>query len=81
MSRSTSSRGRTPRLRRQRGTAPRRRCGRWAPGDDAIATTAAADGTLLCVIPRWQAAAAAEDDVAGVPSAADQLLTPLHIQM
>lgn len=33
---------------------------------DAVASTAAADGALLRAVPRWQAAAAAEVDVAGL---------------
>lgn len=37
-----------------------------SPGD-AVAATAAADGALLRAVPRWQAAAAAEVDVAWPP--------------
>ena len=41
----------------------------------AVATTAAADGAFLRAVSRWQAAAAAEVDVAGLTSAAaDQLI-------
>lgn len=49
-----------------------------SPGDATVAT-AAADGALLRAVPRWQAAAAAEVDVAGLPSAADQLIDTLLI--
>ena len=41
-----------------------------SPADAAVAT-AAADGAFLRAVPRWQAASAAEVDVAGHPSAAD----------